>query len=454
MPSVEHIEIRSRFSKGLGSEGTDLPRNVRASAQTTTVEQILLMSLLFLMPLQSYIPRLGGASILFVIYGVVGLYLGIWRRKSLIKILLHPVFLAGFLFAGISGFMEFFHESGGYRESFRIGMMIMGGVFVACLCRDLKALTFALYGCLLAGILVSMILVLTVYGTLSSATATDFESASKIRKAAFDEANALEADLNTMAYFTAQGAMVALALCLGRRERNFKKFALLLIGAFCILGTFLPMSRGSIIILVVSCAAIAYSYGLLRPKIIFGVAILTLASLMVIPDVVLSRFQFSTEKQSQSGKVESRVRLMDASIKHLPEYFLTGVGMKGYYGEWGHSSDFYDQFHDKMVGPHNCFVQVTIYWGLPGLLAYLILTWNAFWYFPKFPKFDSLGLCVLGMAVSALMESLVVQTYQGKEFALVLGLIVGSSFWIWPPRALQGRTNRCQSSQKILMPTN
>jgi len=137
---------------------------------------------------------------------------------------------------------------------------------------------------------------------------------------------------------------------------------------------------------------------------------------------------FST--QVHDGKVEARARIYKASVEYLPEYVLTGVGMANYWGHWGAQHRFTGR--TGVVGAHNCFFQVTIYWGLAGFLALLTVIWQAYRYCPKHCGNDTLALSLLGIVVSVGLMLLIVPNLYSKPFSLGLGLLVGARYWIWP----------------------
>ena len=401
--------------------------------KTTLMDRLLLVAFIVFLPLQADIPTLGGASITFIIIGLSGAYLAILKSNTLMKVFKHPVFLAGFAFAAAGLCMEFVHDSGEYSIGIRIGLMVLGGIIVASLCRDRKALRFAAYGYCMAGVIVSIILILSVYGSLTlastSATGEDFKEAQQARSEAFTE-SASDADINLLGFHCAQGVVAALALGLTAGSA-LRRNLFLALGTLMLLATFLPMSRGAVTILVVSCGAVAYSFGIFRPKLIIAGGILLLGVFMLVPDIVFDRFKFSLEGDEVTGKTESRARLYNAAFEELPDYIIAGVGKTDFYGEWGYSTEFWDSRNKVVVGPHNCFVITLVFWGLPGILTLLTMVLNAYRAFPKFAKGDPLGMFLLGISISTLLEACVVHTLSGKQYSLTLGLIVGSSLWIW-----------------------
>ena len=399
-------------------------------ARTTTTERYLLGATVLILPLQNYLPTLGGLSVGFIIFGMLAGYLVLYRPGILGKTLVHPVFLAGYVFVGIGVFMELVHNSTGFSELIRILLMMLGGVFVASLCRDRQAMLAFMYGLLVASVGLAAYLFLTTYGALSSVKADNFDAASNIRAEVFSE-NDIALDLNTMAFFVAQGVVVAMTLALTTKKLSRRSIFVAITG-FCLIATFLPMSRGGLAIMILSCASVIYYYGILRPKVFFTILLLVLGILVWVPDAIFSRFTFSTQANTSSHHVEARARVWMAAVEHFPEYYLTGLGMSDFYGNWGMNTGF--RKGPRVLGTHNCFAQVTIYWGLAGLFGLLLLVQQAYRCLPKFYGQDPLRLCVLGLTVSVALNMFVVHTLYAKEFSIALGMLVGGSNWIWPNR--------------------
>jgi hypothetical protein len=348
-------------------------------------------------------------------------------------------------------FMEAAHESYGYREVIRIGFMIVGAVFIASLCRDRKALLSGIYGIVVASLWLSVALFLTVYGVLSSTAAADFRDAERVRNEAFG-GDFLNNDLNYMSFFAGQGAVVALTLALTAQTR-FRRYVLLTICGFCSVAAFLPLSRGGIAILVLSCAAVIYTHGILKSRVIQMAVLLALIVLVFVPEAAFKRFTFSAAAQPH-GKVEGRARVFSAIIEHFPEYALTGVGISDFYGRWGQRTGFvkYDGF--SVSGAHNIFAQVTVLWGISGLLALLAMVWLTYRYFPKRCGPDPLRLCLLGIAITVLLELLVTHVIAGKEFSIGLGMIVGACIWIWPRQMSHSTIKRSRLAYRLIPPTS
>ena len=333
-----------------------------------------------------------------------------------------PVFVAGYIFLATALVMEIWHGSVNFNYMIRIFMMILGGVGVASLCRDRSALYSCMSGYVLGSLFLAPILILTLFGVLSAANVTDYQEASVMR-IGISHKTGLQSNLNSMAISLAQGTLVALVLAIFAKT-SFKKIGFLGLTFVFGLATFLPMSRSGVLILFVSIVTILYVHGALNPKVILMCLVLSVGLLAVIPNAVLTRLTISTEQTAGGNYEDSRMGLYTAAIQSLPEYILTGVGESAFFGEWGIS-------HGMWGALHNCFLHVSVLWGLPALFAFLALVWQAYRCLPKRSGADPLRLCILGLAVSALCWTFFTHGFEGKHFSLILGMLAGADLRIW-----------------------
>ncbi|ETW96856.1 MAG: hypothetical protein ETSY2_45635 [Candidatus Entotheonella gemina] len=172
-----------------------------------------------------------------------------------------------------------------------------------------------------------------------------------------------------------------------------------------------------------------YTYGLLKPKIMVIVSLFLLCALMFVPEVVFVRFVIDTEKRD-GRYTEGRTRVFTAALEELPNFIMLGVGRKDFYGDWGRRTSFV-KYTGAVSGAHNCFIQVALFWGLPGLITLICIVFQAYKFFPKVSHFDPLYLSLLGIAISTFLEMFVIHTLESKGFSILLGLIIGGSVWVW-----------------------
>lgn len=407
---------------GASSAGQPFPRS-------TPAERGLLLATVMLLPLENHVPNIGGFSIIFAMFLALAAYVVINRMACLDRVWLHPVFVSAFLFLLIAGALEFTSPLSMYGDLARYALTICGAVLIACLCRDQAGLRAALLGYVWASLWLSCLLVLSSYHALSSSTVGSFQDASELRADAFRD-NPIQGNLNSMALMCAQGGVVALAFALlcgsGRR--------LLYLGAagFCFLATLLTMSRGGAAITLLACGVILFAHGFKHAGKLFLVGIFLAALLTAMPNVIWSRMSFTTEKQH--GRMESRAWVYSTALERLPEYIWTGVGAGNYWKKWGFEKGFAmgSKGSINVSGVHNTILQITIYYGVLGILAFLWTVWQAIRAVPAQCGRDPLALGLLGIMVSLAVWMLVSHNFYDKSFALGIGMLVGARQWIWP----------------------
>lgn len=403
----------------------------RGAAPTTWVERGLLLLVVALLPLEDHLPTLAGLSMARLLFGVVGLYLVVFRFRELRAMLWQPVFLAcyGLVIAG--GIIETLHPMASYDELKRLAQMSVGGVLVAALSRDREALRAGLFGYLAAGLWLSLLVVLTSYGGLRAASAGSFEDATMVRGEVFSE-NPLQANLNRMAFLAGQGAVAGLAFGLGAARWPWR-IGLLAGGGVCLVGAFLPLSRGAIVTVVAACAAVLWACKRRRFQALLAGGLLFVGVLVAVPSVVFSRLVFKAQ-HSAEGKVEGRTQVYTAALERLPEYALVGVGAGHFWRGWGVRNGF-AKGHGTL-GAHNCWLQLMLYWGLPGLIALGSIFFLAWRCLASFQGEDAVVLGLSGIAVSLALYTLFMHNAYAKEFSLGLGMLAGARWWVYGVRAI------------------
>lgn len=416
------LHQRATASRPRLGTSTGLPQS-----RTTWAERVLLAATIMILPLQDHFPAVGGMSVMFLIFGTLILYVLVNRPRLLGAICSHPLFVAAYAFIIISLLLEITSPLSRYSEIVRFAQMIVGALSVAVLCRDRSALAAGLYGHILAGLWVAVILCTTSYGALQEIDAEDFAEASKARSEAFS-GGPVAANINALAFVCVQGAIVAFALCLSDRWKHLRVH-LLGITAFCLIASFLPMSRGAALMSLVSFGAIFYTRGIRHGKALMFACVLGVGVYMLVPNAVWSRMVYSNQV-NDDGRMESRARLYTNAVIRLPEYIVAGVGAGNYYGDWGTTHGFNGR--DHVMGAHNTFIQIALYWGLFGLLAYLLILWCAYRAIPLQCRRDELAVALVGLLVSLGILLLQTHTYYDKSYALGVGMLVGARYWVWP----------------------
>jgi O-antigen ligase len=395
---------------------------------------------IFLLPLESHFPGVFGFSILFIFFAVLGMYVLMCRVKALDVIWIQPVFLAAYVFIGVCALLESVSPIPRYSDVFRFGQMIGGAILVASLCRDRLALRTCLYGYIGQALWLSVVLFLTSYGALQGVTAANFDEASVIRGRVIGN-SAVGGNFNGFALMCVQGGMVALVFALAERSSRHNTL-LSAAGVMCLIASLLAMSRTSVAIGLVTCSAILYAQGIRHWKTVLLLGTLGLCIYLVVPEAVWSRMTFSTDVRD--GKMEGRADLYWRASMYLDEYLIWGIGSGNFWQKWGFEHDFASGSRGSVdvSGVHNTFLQVTINWGLPGLIALLLLIWQAYRCLPKRCGGDPLALSLLALAVSLGLFLGFTHNFEDKLYSMGIGMLAASRYWIWPSRTLFPVRNR------------
>ena len=416
------------FTMGTHSLG----RRPLVQHSTTRMERVLLVALLALLPLQDNFPTILGVSSSWVLFAITAGYIVLYRPAVLARTYTHPVFLAssalifvGILIESTHRGISFGNPTSSYGEILRIGQMVAGAVLVGALCRDRQALRAGIYGYVIAALWLSVLLMFIYYGSLRASTANNFAEATQVRATTFAHMP-IEANLNTMSFFSAQGFVVALVLFLKSNDR-YKRILFLGAGLFCLVAASLPLSRGGIVVAILTGGAILFKHRGKHLRFILAACLIGGVIFLWFPHVVFTRLSFSTA--ASQGRVEGRARVYTAAIDHFSEYSSWGVGSGNFWQTWGYDHGFNNG--TITLGAHNCFFQVTIYWGLLGLAALIGVVWTAYLCLPKWYMRDELALCLFGIAISLFLWTFFVHTLYAKEFSIGLGLLVGARRWVW-----------------------
>ena len=404
-------------------------RPVHLQHRTNLLERFLLFAMLVIMPLEDQIPTIGGRSVIWLLFLAMGGYILAFRLPYLLTLLGHRFFLAAYLFLFIGLSVETFHPHPDFRVIARLAQMIFGALLVGTLCRDEAGLKTVVCGYLAAGLWLGGWLFVNDYGALRGTSAANFEAANQIRAVAFED-KSLAGNLNSMAFFCAQGALAGLVLSLAARTTAWRSlFAAT--GLFCLVAAFLPLSRSGVLCALAASAAVLWLERSWNLRYLLLILALAGGVYLFAPQASLVRAtNLSFHTRYESGKLEARARLYEATVRNLPEYFWMGVGAGNFYNQWGLNHGF---IHDESVmGTHNAFFEVTTYWGLLGLMSLALLVWLGYRCIP-FQLADSpWGSFLFGLFVCLILRMLTSHNLYAKEFSLGFGLLTAADAWLWP----------------------
>lgn len=400
---------------------------------TTPAERLLLFTTAVILPLESHIRQVPNFSIAFLMFAALAGYTAINRLRSLDRVWMHPVFVAAYVFIGISVAAEFSNPLSDFHAIGRFAQMIIGALLVASLCRDRLALKMLLYGYIGAALWLGALLFLASYGKLSGVVVLDAHDASLARAEAFRD-SPIEGNLNQLAFSCVQGAVVALAFALGSASvarRNI--FAIL--GVFCLVASTLPMSRQAIVIDLVACTVMLKAFGVRQGKVWLLAALIAASAVFIVPDAVWLRMTVDVA----GDKRDVRVSYYENAKKDFGDYWLMGVGSGNYFQKWGFDKGYAHGNVDAkgnttmvVYGVHNGYLQVLIFWGVIGLSAFLTIIWKAYRCAPERYGGDPLVLALLGVAVSLLLLPFFTHNFENKVFSLGLGMLVAYRRWMVP----------------------
>lgn len=403
---------------------------VRNLEPTTLAERLLLSASAALLPLQDTFGSVGGVSPIFLLFAGMGLYTLLFRATQLISCALHRISIAAYLLIAVLIQMELLHPDPSFKDIVRLGLMIMGAILIATLCRDQAALRSLLWGVLISGTALALYMFFISYGHLSASTAANFRDASHLRMRAFEESE-LQANLNKLAFISGQGAVVAVGWALLER-RPWLRAGLLITALICLVAAFLPLSRSGMIIAVIACGLLLLrsgKSGQMRALLFVGVIIAVLW--LWVPQAAFARLTFSAERVSEDSRERVYTRAIETSEKYLP----LGVGFGQYWSKWAAQNGFSAHVDGQLIpiGSHNVPLQILICAGVPGLAALMIFVWMLSRVLPP-GELNPDELSLFGLVIAAGFLMLVTHQFYDKSFSQTIGVLIGCSLWLWPVR--------------------
>lgn len=417
-----------RHETGGAAEADHAEEVVRPRRRIPRVERFLLVIAVISIPFENRvtapmpIPLLGAPSVTWLAFAALGAFIVVRSPSALARVARHPAVVPVYVFLVVAVLMEITHVGPSFEYWWRTVQMVIGALFVAAACRDRDTVRAASVALVLVGLGLALLLVATTYSPLRHTRANTFTEVSAIRNDLLSQ-SFKSAEINSSAFLIAEAAAVAFALGLtgrSRRERNLYVAT----GLICFFAVFLSLSRGGVAVVLAAVILVLLKVSRNKPVVAFRIFAVAIIAAVVIPHSVYARLQLTPDLK---GHKDPRIQVYDSALKYLPEYVTFGVGAGGFAAQWGVDHGFVK--HGNVLNTHNTFVQVAIYWGLPGLLALLYVVF-AMWRALPPGRADLVTSVVLkALALALLVLMLSSHTIYGKEVSLTIGLVLGSRVW-------------------------
>jgi len=309
----------------------------------------------------------------------------------------------------------------------RIGLMALGVVLVAALVRDRGAMRTGLLAFTFVALIFTGMVVHIGGPELYSASGMDFFEATAAQAGALRDLP-IRGNINRMGFVIGVGGVVCIAVA-GTFRRRWR-LLVGLAGIFCLFGMALFASRSAILVTLAAVATMVAMRGEKRARNAFFATVLLAGIWFIVPEVSRARFAFG--EISERGREDSRTRVYRMIAMSLPDVLPFGVGENRYWNEWA------TDILGRRLGTHNSLLQVTVLWGVPGLVGLALVGFSVFRSLPDTRVRDPLRLCAWAVAVAVGMRWMATHGIYDKEFSVLLGILIGASIWIWPSKKGSG----------------
>lgn len=412
-----------------------LPAGVRDSA--SSIEEALLFAVIVGLPLQYVLGTFRGVSVIALLIGLIGAVSFVRNPANLLRSFATPPLMIGFMLIGYGFASESVRLTTSFDFVTRVAKMLIGAAFVCSICRSRRQYMVIKWAILVMGGWLGAYLILTKYGLVSGGAATEFSHANALRANVFSGAS-LGNNLNELAFLAALGAVTTLGCAVSARSSS----AMILLGAAAaaeFLACSLPLSRDGIIAAAVgSLYVLFHSRRKLGRRVAIGLAG-ALAVAALLPSAVLARMVVTS--QGVGSGSDPRTQIYRAAFDALPRYIWLGVGNGTYEDSWGNQNGFVRG--GVLVGAHDAFFQVAIFWGLPGLilLIFLLVTlWRTRAKIRRLLTDSQVDLLVDGLLVVFLVRIFFTHVLYDSAFAVIIGLV--SAGWMKTSVAVGARPRR------------
>lgn len=395
--------------------------------QLSVIDRFLLGMLVASIFFEPYLPYLSGSSTPFWIFVIASFYTALTRIQTFEKVISSYYFLAVIGFALICAMMESLHPDSDYSVVTRFISMSSGMFCISVLCRNTKTIDVIIYTFIFCSALNAIIIIEGTFNFLTSYSAAGFDEASRARITAFEDLTVKDY-VDDVSILSSIGAILGMVMFFYEKVK-WKKVMLFILLVLSTIGTLLPASRTGALVLLVGMGIFLLKSKVSWKRLVIPAVGVSIFMYFFIPQVVWERI-VSTLNFTEIREVDSRARLYTAMFRHFKDYFFDGVGMGNYWKSWAVASGITNisSYHEaKPI--HSAFFQVWIYWGLPGIISFLLMLYI----FSRALKRNSLdNRQITGIYIFIVVIPVILLFYPmiyHKAFAVGTGLMLATKFW-------------------------
>jgi putative inorganic carbon (hco3(-)) transporter len=398
------------------------------------VSQILIGLFIISFPFQENI-YVRGFSMSFIAMGLLSLYVFFNHYGRLKQIISHSKIVKYFVYflIGIS-IIEFLHPNASIANIIRVGYILISSIMIVSIMYSKKNLIFIANAYVISGIFVGLNLVFFGYSILLGGNATSFNDASIIRDRIVENIS-INQDINNLAFNQGLSSLLG-AVFFFISDKKRKKYFYLVALLITFMGMIVTMSRGGLITVIGTVVFTIYYFKIsVTKKILFPILFLFIL-VLVTPSAYFSRFNINLSKDV--AKQEGRARVFNSSVDALVDEGLLGVGEGNYWSVWGKSSKLAKYYGQKIrvIGTHNLFFQITLNWGIIGILLFLMVIYTIISYRPSRYNNDTESYLFIVVFISSLLYMAQIHNLQTKDFIILYSFGIIQEFRIRSKRQL------------------
>lgn len=393
----------------------------RKVSSVNRFEAVLLMAMIIFQPLEDEFIIIQGRSFMFLLIAFITAYAFTVRLHRFPPLLHFWSTWTYIIFIGMALLVESMMLGYGLGGPFRLGMSLLGSLAMAMLITNTSMLRLAVLAFWLRGIWLALLYFINSYGLAAEASVATFHQAEIVRENVM-HAMGVRINLNVAAFVMLISVVLGILHLTRVRSSRFLRVANIVISGILLLSIALTMSRTAMAGLFVSVFYLVATETRMkanRVRILGVLAVLGVIFSFLIPEAAWLRISSGVEE----GAFDSRRGLYEIALIYLPEYFASGIGYEGFFGEWGQNSLF--AYGDRVRGTHNGFLQVMIYWGIVPALVHLFFWLRIYLDIRKYKNRDEFYTISIFFVMMASLFLLTKSEVFSKQLTLLMGFLFG-----------------------------